>query len=275
MATECGGCGGCGGCGVCGSDLVLHEGVCPATRTHAPNWVAEHLGASSRRPRHPFPALMAGEPQAVYLCTRPKKAFPSHHELQLRRSPQFSARLDSMPCHNNNGHVTQTKNCTCARTTNGHVSVQIHLPLLTATLVLQREPGKVVVVWANIVLATEPVIQHAHTLDELLVLEIIEEGISSQLHTVPNRIVGTTRRKTTTTRHRDANTLVAHWAEESGQSAYVEHVVTTDAVATMEQPTKETVNDTKVGSATGAVNTNVPLYFPLETGAASSPVNTA
>ena len=33
--------------------------------------VAEHLGSSSRRPRHPFPALMAGEPQAVYLCTRP------------------------------------------------------------------------------------------------------------------------------------------------------------------------------------------------------------
>ena len=24
--------------------------------------VAERLGASSRRPRHPFPALMAGEP---------------------------------------------------------------------------------------------------------------------------------------------------------------------------------------------------------------------
>ena len=37
----------------------------------APNWVAEHLGASSRRPRHPFPALMAGEPMAVYLCTQP------------------------------------------------------------------------------------------------------------------------------------------------------------------------------------------------------------
>ena len=35
--------------------------------------VAEHLGASSRRPRHPFPALMTGEPLAVYLCTRPKK----------------------------------------------------------------------------------------------------------------------------------------------------------------------------------------------------------
>ena len=27
---------------------------------HASNWVAEHLGASSRCPRHPFPALMAG-----------------------------------------------------------------------------------------------------------------------------------------------------------------------------------------------------------------------
>ena len=52
---------GCGGCGGCGSDLVLHEGVCPATRTHAPNCAGERLGASSRRPRHPFPALMAGE----------------------------------------------------------------------------------------------------------------------------------------------------------------------------------------------------------------------
>ena len=40
----------CGVGGACGSDCVLHEGVCPATRTHAPNWVAEHLGASSRPP---------------------------------------------------------------------------------------------------------------------------------------------------------------------------------------------------------------------------------
>ena len=32
-----------------------------AHHRHAPNWVAEHLGASSRRPRHPFPTLMAGE----------------------------------------------------------------------------------------------------------------------------------------------------------------------------------------------------------------------
>ena len=34
----------------------------------------------------------------------------------------------------------------------GHVSVQIQLPLLTATLVLQREPGIVVVVGAKIVM---------------------------------------------------------------------------------------------------------------------------
>ena len=45
----------------------------------------------------------------------------------------------------------------------GHVTVQIHLPLLTATLVLQLEPGIVVVVWANIVIAAEPVIQQAYT----------------------------------------------------------------------------------------------------------------
>ena len=31
-----------------------------AHHEHAPNWVAEHLGASSRRPRNPFPAQMAG-----------------------------------------------------------------------------------------------------------------------------------------------------------------------------------------------------------------------
>ena len=45
----------------------------------------------------------------------------------------------------------------------GHVTAQIHLPLLTATLVLQREPGIVVVVWANIVIVAEPAIQHANT----------------------------------------------------------------------------------------------------------------
>ena len=44
----------------------------------APNWVAEHLGASSRRPRHPFPALMAGEtPGRVPVYLALKK--PPHH----------------------------------------------------------------------------------------------------------------------------------------------------------------------------------------------------
>ena len=57
----------------------------------------------------------------------------------------------------------------------GHDTVQINFSLLTATLVLQLEPGIVVVVWANFVVAAEPVIQHANTPNELLVLEIIEE----------------------------------------------------------------------------------------------------
>ena len=62
-SATCGGCGGCGGgwwwwYGRCVDDVSLsiaHHG-------HATYWVAEHLGASSRRPRHPFSALMAGEP---------------------------------------------------------------------------------------------------------------------------------------------------------------------------------------------------------------------
>ena len=49
----------------------------------------------------------------------------------------------------------------------GHVTVQIHLPHLTATLVLQLEPGKVVVVWAKIVIAADPIIEHANTLNTL------------------------------------------------------------------------------------------------------------
>ena len=93
----------------------------------------------------------------------------------------------------------------------GLIAVQIQLPLLTAALVLQHEPGKNVNVSAKSVVAAEPAIQHANTPNVLLVLEIIEEGISSQWpDTVPNRIVSTTRsEKSTTTRHRDANTLAA------------------------------------------------------------------
>ena len=36
----------------------------------------------------------------------------------------------------------------------------------------------------------------------------------------------------------------------------------------MVPPVKGTVTDIAVGSATGAVDTHVPLYFPLETGTA-------
>ena len=36
------------------------EDLCRLTMTMQLTRVSEHLGASSRRPRHPFPALMAG-----------------------------------------------------------------------------------------------------------------------------------------------------------------------------------------------------------------------
>ena len=52
---------------------MIHSTACLSRRVRMMQLirVADHLGASSRRPRHPFPALMAGEPLAVYLCTRP------------------------------------------------------------------------------------------------------------------------------------------------------------------------------------------------------------
>ena len=53
----------------------------------------------------------------------------------------------------------------------GLVTVQIHLPLLTATLALQLEPGIDVIVSANFVVAADPVIQHADTPNVPLVLE--------------------------------------------------------------------------------------------------------
>ena len=62
------------------------------------------------------------------------------------------------------------------------------------TLVLQLEPGIVVVVWANIVNAAETAIQQANTPNVLLVLEIIDEVFSShRSHAVPNRIEKTIR----------------------------------------------------------------------------------
>ena len=55
---------------------------------------------------------------------------------------------------------------------------------------------------------------------------------------------------------------------ESVQSAEAEHVVPTAVVASMVLPVKVTVKDITAGSAAGAVDTHVPLYFPLETGPA-------
>ena len=166
-------------------------------------------------PATPSPPLMAGVTPGrvpVYTALKTHPVKPRRAENCNCGKPQFSARLDPMPCRHNNRHVnTDQELHLCTLHLDGHVTVQIHLPLLTATLVLQLEPGIVVVVWAKNVIAAEPVIQHAYTPNELLVLEIIEEEISShRLHTVPNRIVSTTRSKTTTTRHRDANTPAAH-----------------------------------------------------------------
>ena len=70
-----------------GTEDSEHGVSVQARADDAPNWVAEHLGASSRRPRHPFPALMAGEPLAVYLCTRPKKDKPD----ATAEPPQYTA----------------------------------------------------------------------------------------------------------------------------------------------------------------------------------------
>ena len=53
--------------------------------------------------------------------------------------------------------------------------------------------------------------------------------------------------------------------EESVQSADSAYVV---SAATTVLPVKVTVNDITAGSATGSVDTHVPLYFSLETGCA-------
>ena len=52
------------------------------------------------------------------------------------------------------------------------------------------------------------------------------------------------------------------------QSAEAKHVVTTAAVASMVLPVKVTVKDIAAGATARAVDTDVPLYFPLETGTA-------
>ena len=98
--------------------------------------VAEHLGASSRRPRHPFSALMAGEPLAVYLCTRPKKS-PSRHTMSCNCGDLRSFLHVWTPCP----VVTTTgmSHCPelhlCKHHLDGHVTAQIHLPLVVVCVV--------------------------------------------------------------------------------------------------------------------------------------------
>ena len=72
----------------------------------------------------------------------------------------------------------------------------------------------------------------------------------------------------TITRQGDASTRTAHEVAEPVQSADAEHMDTTAAVATVVLPAKETVKDIAAGSTAGAVDTHVPLNFPLETGTA-------
>ena len=128
----------------------------------------------------------------------------------------------------------------CTLHLDGHVTVQIYLPLLTATLVLQLEPGIVVVVWANFVNAADPVIQHADTPNVFLVLKIRDDVFSSHRpHAVPNRIVEQSGKK------KPAPHDIATQTPHTGQTPDEEHEVTTVAVATMVQPFKGTVNDIK------------------------------
>ena len=98
-------------------------------------------------------------------------------------------------------------------------TVKIHLPLLTATLVLQLELEVVVVVGAKNVIAAEPAIQHAYTPSVHLELERERVVSSHRPHAVPNGNVSTNTSETsTTTRHRDANTPEAQRPTNSSRS---------------------------------------------------------
>ena len=67
------------------------------------------------------------------------------------------------------------------------------------------------------------------------------------------------------------HTLTLHiGAAESEQSAEDKHVVTAVAVAAMILSESGTVNNITMDSATGAVDTHVPLYSPFDTGSSKS-----
>ena len=80
-------------CYVDGSDDSRHGESALARADDAPNWVAEHLGASSRRPRHPPDG---GGTLAVYLCTRPKK---TTRQRACHQPVQDNANCGTQPRH--------------------------------------------------------------------------------------------------------------------------------------------------------------------------------
>ena len=151
-------------CGVCGVGCVvqrIHNTASLSWRVRTMHLirVAEHLGASSRRPRHPFSALMAGETWPCTCVHGPTKKKTTHQ-------PQTA------PVELHNRDIDHS----CSST--------------TATIALQLELEVVVVVGANNVNAAEPAIQQANKPNALLVLEIIDDVFSSHRpHAVPNRTV--------------------------------------------------------------------------------------
>ena len=116
------------------------------------------MGASSRRPRHPFTALMAGATHGRVPVYTAQKRDP----IKPRTAPveQHNRDIDHL----------------CSST--------------TATIALQLELEVVVVVGANNVNAADPAIQHPKTPNVFLVLEIIDDVFSiHRPHAVPNRII--------------------------------------------------------------------------------------
>ena len=190
------------------------------------------------------------------------------------------------------------KNCTCTRITRMVMSPHRYTShCLRRHFVLQLDPGKEEVVSANIVNA----IQHAKTTQRIFnqrphadpyrIISTVRIETSTttrhrdaytpaagqpvdemmlenyRLHTVPNRIVSTTRReKTTNTRHRDADTPAAHGPAESGLCR--RRVRSHDKRSGNDGVTiQKDCEQHHGGLRNGAVNTNAPLYFPLELGA--------
>ena len=121
-----------GGGGGRGTNDSRHGESVLARAYYAPNWVAEeHLGASSRRPRHPFPALMAGAtPGRVPVYTAQKNSF--RHAMNSTCGAAQQGHRPPQQCTVTDLHLCSSTAC-------------------TATLAIQLELEVVVVVGAKIV----------------------------------------------------------------------------------------------------------------------------